>query len=73
MAIKPIVVDTYYLKYYIESNVCTLKRKAKSMIPGIERNSVLNLAMALPPLNEQKRIVEKLEELIALSNLLISE
>ena len=66
MSITPVGTDTQYLQFYIQSQVEGLKTKAKSMIPGIERNTVLQLVFALPPLAEQKRIVATIEELLPL-------
>ncbi|MBP3209118.1 MAG: restriction endonuclease subunit S [Oscillospiraceae bacterium] len=66
MAITAILVDTVFIQRFIECQVDNLKSKAKSMIPGIERDNVLKLAFPLPPLAEQKRIVARLEELLPL-------
>ena len=66
MAITPVLVDTVFIQRFIECQVDGLKSKAKSMIPGIERDNVLKLALPLPPLAEQKRIVARLEELLPL-------
>ena len=64
MALTPIIVDVKYLQLFVECQVELLKKKAKSMIPGIERNVVLNISFPLPPFVEQKRIVAKIEELL---------
>lgn len=64
MAIKTYYIDARYIKYFLETQILNLKNKAKSMIPGIERNNVLNLLLPLPPLKEQYRIVKKIEELL---------
>lgn len=64
MSIRPIQSDAKYIQYFLNSYVNVLKVKAKSMIPGIERKDVLQAPFPLPPLNEQKRIVEKIEVLL---------
>ena len=65
MTISPIICSVDYLNIYVQSIVNNLKKKAKSMIPGIERENILNSSFPLPPLEEQKRIVAKIEEMMA--------
>jgi len=66
MSLTSIKIDTQYLRFFIDGQVEILKKKAQSMIPGIERDNVLKIAFPLPPLAEQKRIVEKLNQLLPL-------
>lgn len=71
MAITSIQSDTTFIKYFIKISVDMLQRKAKSMIPGIDRDTVRNLLLPLPPLEEQHRIVSKIEELLPYCDQLI--
>lgn len=66
MSIKEILADIKYVHIFLLSYVNTLKGNAKSMIPGIDRKNVLNALFPLPPLSEQQRIVEKLDQLLPL-------
>lgn len=67
MAIQPYgEINKKYIFYCVLNYVFYLKRKAKSMIPGIDRELVLNLAIPVPPVEEQQRIVDKLNEVLPL-------
>lgn len=58
MAIRCIGVLPEYLMLFVETQIAQLKEKAKSFIPGIERGTLRNLVMPLPPSKEQMRITE---------------
>lgn len=73
MAISPIIVLVKYIQYYVFSYVDELRRSAKSMIPGIERENVLSAIIPIPPLTEQRRIVERLDKLLPLCDSLQTE
>ena len=55
-------IDEEYLKYYLMSITKFLVNNAKSMIPGIDRKTVLGMAIPIPPFAEQRRIVSKLNQ-----------
>ena len=57
-------IDMNYLKYFVLSYIAELQRKAKSMIPGISRDDVLQTLCPIPPYKEQQRIVQKLSKLL---------
>lgn len=65
MAIRPIGVEIKYVYIFIQYYVNQLKAMAKSIIPGIERKNVLTAAFPLPPIEEQARIVARVDELMA--------
>lgn len=63
MALQPSsLLDVGYLEYYLSTVIKKLNSEAVGLIPGISRDVLLMLPFALPPLEEQKRIVSYLEE-----------
>ncbi|GAB6013600.1 restriction endonuclease subunit S, partial [Viscerimonas tarda] len=62
MAIRAIsTINIQYTKYCIQFFISSIKESAKGIIPGISREDILNLPIPLPPLEEQKRIVNQIE------------
>ena len=63
MAINSFCVNLDYIKYFLMRQVYELEKKAKSIIPGISREDLLDSSFPLPPLVEQHRIVARIEQL----------
>ncbi len=59
-------MDMGFIRYFLQANINYLKAKGQGVIPGIDRASILNIPLPLPPIAEQKRIVEKLEKMLPL-------
>jgi len=60
-----------YLKYFLRASHSLIKKLGQGVIPGIDRKSVQNMLLPLPPLKEQKRIVEKIEKLLPYAKQLV--
>ena len=60
------LLNMQFIKIFLDSNFAFLKSQGQGVIPGINRESVLNLLLPLPPLNEQKRIVQCITETLPL-------
>ena len=59
MAISPKYVKIEYVQIYLSTLISKLNAEAKSIIPGISRENILNAIVSLPPIDEQKRIIKK--------------
>ena len=67
-------IYTKYLLIFIESRRnYYLGMSAGAAQPNISREKIINTPLPLPPLAEQKRIVEKVDELLALCDRLEEE
>ena len=56
-------LDMKYVQIFLQANFDLLKSKGQGVIPGIDRESVLSLFFPLPPLSEQAKISEQVEQL----------
>lgn len=70
MGIRVFCIDNIFAEMFLQSVVNGIKNAQKGLIPGIERNDILSLAICLPPLAEQKRIVERVEEIFKLLDII---
>lgn len=64
MSIKSFI-NNEFLILLLNANIGKIKSNAKSLIPGINRDDILGLPILLPPIEEQKRIVDKVKILLS--------
>lgn len=63
--LKPLKSISFKFIYYLLHNLNLKNLDKSTTIPGLNRDNVYALKVALPPLNEQYRIVSKIEELMS--------
>jgi type I restriction enzyme S subunit len=66
MAIRALYFDIEYIRMFLSWYMPNLIQQAKSMIPGISREHILDALIPVPPIKEQKRIIEKVNMIFAL-------
>ena len=52
-----------YVELIVKASVERLKNTARGIIPGISREDILEMDVAIPPLTEQKRILSRINEI----------
>ncbi|MDL2244402.1 restriction endonuclease subunit S [Parabacteroides sp. OttesenSCG-928-J18] len=57
--------DIYYIRYCLNLCIKQIKEQARGIIPGISREDILLLCIPVPPINEQKRIIKRIEEIFS--------
>lgn len=65
MGIRTYSVNVSFIRYFVDCMLERIKSASKGLIPGIERNDILNLCCPLPSVEEQQRIVTKIESVLA--------
>ena len=63
MAIKPFIKKEFIV-LFLENEIYKIKKEARSIIPGIDRESILNRVIPLPSENEMGKIIEKTKHLL---------
>ena len=62
MAIKKTnLLDMKYIMVFLQANFSNIKKCGQGVIPGIDRDSILQMIFPIPPLEEQHRIVATLD------------
>ena len=53
------------MELFLQRQIKTIEQKARGIIPGIKRQDILNIKTHLPPIEEQHRIVAKINEIFS--------
>jgi type I restriction enzyme S subunit len=64
MSIRSKWLPIEFIRIFLELQTENFRKQAKSLIPGIDRGTVLTLIFPLPPSAEQNRIIQMVSELM---------
>ena len=64
MAVRPLESSTIgYIQLFLSSMIEEIKSKAKGVIPGIDRSTILDALIPVPPIEEQVRIASQIAKI----------
>ena len=63
MSIHSDWISIDYIEKYLEYSMPKLEKAAHSIIPGISRDTILSTLIPIPPLEEQRRIVDRIQSI----------
>ena len=63
MSIHSDWISIDYIEKYLEYSMPKLEKAAHSIIPGISRDTILSTLIPIPPLEEQRRIVDRIQNI----------
>ena len=63
MSIHSDWISIDYIEKYLEYSMPKLEKAAHSIIPGISRDTILSTLIPIPPLEEQRRIVDRIQDI----------
>jgi type I restriction enzyme S subunit len=64
MAIRAFHFNIEYIRLFLLCYMPNLIQQAKSMIPGISREHILDALIPVPPSKEQKKIIERINKIL---------
>lgn len=59
------LISNQFMELFLQRQIKTIEQKARRIIPGIKRQDILNIKTPLPPIEEQHRIVAKINEIFS--------
>ena len=68
MAARCILIEPEYIKILFDYHQTEIRSAASGVIPGFKREILLDMLVPVPPLNEQRRMIQRIHELEMLAS-----